>query len=151
MGSNCLGRPAQCRAAVSTERVIASLRQVYRRWSIGDWSWRADMYADDMEWGWSPEFPDIAGVYRDTETPNRRLLTWLAPWEKWYCSAEEYITFGNTIVVLTRYRGRGKGSGLVVDVEGAHVWTFRGRKAVRLEVFADRAVAFESISQLAAA
>jgi ketosteroid isomerase-like protein len=41
--------------------------------------------------------------------------------------------------VLTRYRGRGKGSGVPVDNEGAHVWALRDGKVVRLEIFADRA------------
>jgi ketosteroid isomerase-like protein len=125
--------------------VLTQLRQVYRHWGAGDWSRRFDFYDPDMEWGWSPEFPDIAGVYRDTETPNTRLLTWLWPWESWHCSAEDYIEFGDVIVVLTRYRGRGRGSGFELDTEGAHVWKFRDGKAVRLEVFADRAAALDSV------
>jgi ketosteroid isomerase-like protein len=112
---------------------------VYHHWSAGDWTPRFDFYADDMEWGWSDEFPDIAGVYRDTETPNSRLLRWLSSWETWRCEAEAYVACGDRTVVLTRYRGRGRGSGVEVDVEGAHVWTLRAGKAVRLEIFADRA------------
>ena len=45
------------------------------------------------------------------------------------------------MVVLTRYRGRGKGSGAIVDEEGAHLWKMRDGKAVQLVVFADRAKA----------
>jgi ketosteroid isomerase-like protein len=115
-----------------------TLRDVYEHWGAGDWSPSFEFYADDMEWGWSAEFPGIDGVYHDTETPNSRLRTWLSPWDYWYCEAEDYIRHGETVVVLTRYRGRGKGSGVEVDVEGAHVWKLRDGKAVRLEVFADR-------------
>jgi ketosteroid isomerase-like protein len=115
------------------------LDDVYRHWSAGDWTPRFDFYADDMEWGWSDEFPDIAGVYADTETPNSRLLTWLSSWESWRCEAEQFVACGDRTVVLTRYRGRGKGSGVEVDVEGAHVWTICAGKAIRLEIFADRA------------
>ena len=115
------------------------LDDVYRHWGAGDWTPRFDLYADDMEWGWSDEFPDIAGVFADTETPNSRLLRWLGSWETWRCEAEAFLACGEHTVVLTRYRGRGKGSGVEVDVEGAHVWTLRAGKAVRLEVFADRA------------
>ena len=59
-----------------------------------------DVYDPEMEWGWSDEFPGLAGVYRDP--------------------AE-------------------------VDTRGAHVWKLRGGKVVRLEVFADRARALESV------
>jgi ketosteroid isomerase-like protein len=116
-----------------------SLQDVYDHWARGDWTPRFEFYADDMEWGWSDEFPDIAGVYHDTETPNSRLQTWLGSWDYWLCEAERYIECGDSTVVLTRYRGRGAGSGVEVDVEGAHVWKLRDGRAVRLEVFADRA------------
>ena len=128
-----------------------TLADVYRHWGAGDWTPRFDFYAADMEWGWSDEFPGIAGVYKDTETPNARLLTWLAEWEFWHCQAEGFLACGDTVVVLTRYRGRGKGSGVEVDVEGAHVWKLRDDgMAIRLEIFADRERALESASGVAA-
>src|SRR5256712_4521489 len=105
--------------------MTSTLADVYRHWGAGDWTRSFDFYADDMEWGWSDEFPDIADVYRDKETPNPRLQTWLAEWDYWRCEAEDYVVCGDTVAVLTRYRGRGKGSGVEVDVEGAHVWTLR--------------------------
>lgn len=136
MGSNCLGRPAYCRAAVSGSSL--SLADVYAHWAEGDWTPRFELYAADMEWGWSDEFPGIAGVFHDTETPNSRLQQWLCDWETWTCAAEEYIEHGDVVVVLTRYRGRGRGSGVEISTEGAHVWKLRDGKVVRLEVFADR-------------
>src|SRR5215212_4006371 len=50
----------------------------------------------------------------------------------------EVLFFIDDEVVLARYRGVGRGSGVEVDVEGAHVWKLREGKAVRLEVFASR-------------
>ena len=125
-----------------------TLEDVYVHWSRGDWTPRFDFYADDMEWGWSDEFPGIAGVYRDAETPNSRLLTWLSEWDTWSCEAEDYVRFAGVVVVLTRYRGRGRGSGVEVDVEGAHVWTIRNGKAVRLEIFAQRERALREAAEL---
>ena len=117
----------------------AELDELYRHWASGDLTPSFDFYAEDMEWGWSPEFPDIAGVYVDKETPNSRLRTWLDPWESFHITVEDYVRLGEDVIVaLTRYRGRGKGSGVWLDTEGAHVWQFRDGKAVRLEVFASR-------------
>jgi ketosteroid isomerase-like protein len=42
------------------------------------------------------------------------------------------------VLAIVRVRGRGKGSGLEVDREGAHLWTVRGSTPVRLEAFPDR-------------
>jgi uncharacterized protein len=123
---------------------VEALREIYEDWARGEWGQAYALYSDEFEWGWSPEFPDIAGVYRDMETPNSRLRAWLSPWERWLCEAEEFVESGDTVVVLARYRGRGKGSGVEVDVPGAHVWRMRDGRAVRLEVFADRPAAMAS-------
>ena len=32
-----------------------------------------DLYSPDLEWGWSPEFPGLAGVYRDPAERSERL------------------------------------------------------------------------------
>ena len=124
---------------------IDALRSVYAEWGRGNWRPKFDMYHPDMEWGWSPEFPGLAGVYKDPDEANQRLRDWLSPWEDWRCEAEDYVVHGSFVVVLTRYRGRGKGSGATVDTEGAHVWKMLEGRAMRLEVFADRARALESV------
>jgi uncharacterized protein len=117
---------------------VEALRPVYEEWGRGNWTPRFDVYADDLEWGWSDEFPGLAGVYRDPELRNRRLREWLSEWDEWRCEAKDFVAKGDHVVVLTRYAGRGKGSGAVVDTEGAHLWRMRGGKAIRLEVFSSR-------------
>jgi len=124
---------------------VDALREVYDHWERGDWEYRPTIYAEDLEWGWSADFPDLAGVRHDPETPNQRLLAWLEPWEHWSCVVEDYVESGDTVVVLARYRGQGKGSGVEVNVEGAHVWKMRDGLAVRLEIFADRRSALASV------
>jgi ribosomal protein S18 acetylase RimI-like enzyme len=92
-----------------------------------------------MEWGWSDEFPGLAGVSFDPE-PDRssRLHEWLSQWDGWRCEAEDFVAVGDSVVVLARYTGRGKDSGVAVDTKGAHLWTLRDGRAVRLEVFSSR-------------
>ena len=46
--------------------------------------------------------------------------------------------------MLTRYIGRGKGSGVDVDTPGAHLWTVKDGRAVRMVVFSDRERALEA-------
>jgi ketosteroid isomerase-like protein len=41
------------------------------------------------------------------------------------------------VFVRVRIRGRGKGSGIAVDREGAHIWTVRDYKAIRMVAYAD--------------
>jgi uncharacterized protein len=117
---------------------VEALRPVYEEWGRGHWTPRFEVYADDMEWGWSEEFPGLAGVYHDPELRNSRLREWLSPWEDWRCEAENFVPNGEFVVVLARYTGQGKGSGVSVDTEGAHLWRMRDGKAIRLEVFSNR-------------
>jgi ketosteroid isomerase-like protein len=123
---------------------VEALRPVYQEWGRGNFRPTTDVYAADMEWGWSGEFPDIHGVFRDPELRSRRMLDWLGQWEDWHIEAEHYISAGDFVVVLCRYTGRGKESGVAVDTPGAHVWTMRDGKGVRLEIFSSRTKALEA-------
>jgi uncharacterized protein len=111
----------------------------------GNWRPRFDVYHPQMEWGWSDEFPGLAGVYEDRRDPNPRLHAWLSGWEYWRAEAEQYLELGNHVVVLASYHGRGKGSGVEIHQQGAHVFELRDGKVVRLEIFATREKAIESV------
>jgi uncharacterized protein len=124
---------------MSTDNVEL-LRPIYDEWSRGNWEPRFAVYAPDMEWGWSDEFPGT-GVARDDADKSELLREWLSGWQDWRCEAERFVAEGDTVVALTRYRGRGKTSGAAVDTEGAHVWTFRDAKVVRLVVYSSRETA----------
>ncbi len=115
------------------------LKPVYDEWRRGNFDLGFELYADDWEWGWSDEFPDLGGVKPDPSP--ERLRDWLSPWERWQVEPEEFIASRDFVVVLCRYTGRGKGSGVDVETHGAHVWTIRDGKALRLEVFSSRAKA----------
>ena len=121
------------------------LRPIYEEWGQGNWRPTFDVYDPHMEWGWSSEFLGLAGVFEDHRDPNPRLLAWLTEWEEWRAEAEEYLEFGEYVIVLASYHGRGKESGAPISQEGAHVFKLRDGKVVRLEIFASRERAIESV------
>jgi ketosteroid isomerase-like protein len=121
------------------------IRPIYEEWGRGNWRPRFDIYHPHMEWGWSDEFPGLAGVYEDRLDPNPRLRTWLSEWDHWRAVADDYLELGNHVIVLASYYGRGKGCGVEIHQEGAHVFELREGKVVRLEIFATREKAIESV------
>jgi ketosteroid isomerase-like protein len=121
------------------------IRPIYDEWGQGNWRPRFDVYDPRMEWGWSDEFPGLDGVFEDRRDPNPRLRSWLSGWEDWRAEADDYLEFGDQVVVLATYRGRGKGSGVDIVQRGAHVFELRDRKVVRLEIFASREKALASV------
>jgi uncharacterized protein len=121
------------------------IRPIYEEWSRGNLRPSFDVYHPHMEWGWSDDFPGLDGVFEDRRDPNPRLRTWLSSWEHWRLDVDDYLELGDHVVVLTTYRGRGKGSGVEVRQQGAHVFELRDGKVVRLEIFADRKKAIDSV------
>ena len=121
------------------------VRPIYEQWGRGNWVPRFEVYHPHMQWGWSDEFPGLDGVYEDHADPNPRLRAWLSEWEHWRAEAEDYLEIGNHVVVLATYYGRGRGSGVEIQQHGAHVFELRDGKVVRLEIFASREKAMESV------
>jgi uncharacterized protein len=121
------------------------IRPIYEEWGRGSWRRTFDVYHPHMEWGWSDEFPGLGGVYDDRRDPNPRLRAWLSGWESWHVHADEYIELGDYVVVLATYHGHGKSSGVEVSQRGAHVFKLRDGQVMRLEIFADRERAIESV------
>jgi hypothetical protein len=64
-----------------TDADLAALKAIYSEWERGNWRPRFDVYAPDMEWGWSDEFPGLEGVGPDGVERSDRLRQWLSPWE----------------------------------------------------------------------
>jgi ketosteroid isomerase-like protein len=124
---------------------VELIRPIYEEWGRGNWTPYFDVYDPHMEWGWSSEFLGLGGVFEDRETPNPRLRAWLSEWEDWRAEANEFLEFGDYVVVLATYRGHGRGSGVEIATEGAHVFKVRDGKVVRLEIFASRERALESV------
>jgi ketosteroid isomerase-like protein len=58
---------------------------------------------------------------------------------------ERFIDYGDKVVALLRVRGRGKGSGIVVERKVAHVWSLQDRKPVRVEIYLDIAEAMTAV------
>jgi ketosteroid isomerase-like protein len=121
------------------------IRPIYEEWGRGNWRPYFDVYDPEMEWGWSSEFVDLGGVFQDRRDPNPRLRSWLSGWEHWRAEADEFREIGDYVVVLASYHGRGRGSGVEIEQQGAHVFKVRDGKVVRLEIFASRELAIASV------
>ena len=87
------------------EDPVEAIRRVYDEWGKGNWRQKWEIYSDDMEWGWSDEFPGLAGVYHDPAERNERLREWLGPWQHWRCEAEDFVVNGH-VVKVTRVESK---------------------------------------------
>jgi ketosteroid isomerase-like protein len=87
-----------------------------------------------------------AKVYRGYEGLRHWWREFREPWESVWGELEELIDAGDQVVSVGTSHARGKGSGVVVDLEhAATVWTFREGKIVRVALYTGRAEALEAV------
>ena len=67
-------------------------------------------------------------------------------WEALRLEPEDVIDLGDRLLVLVRMRARVRDSDAELDAQVAHVWEFRDGRAVRWDVYGDRATALRALS-----
>jgi ketosteroid isomerase-like protein len=126
---------------------VETVRGVYARWSQGDFRTGVDVLDPLVLFVLRPEFPD-AGSYLGLERLGEYMRGLLEPWTRLTIEAEEIIDAGDSVVVALVQRGVGDGSGAPTEFHYFHVWSFRGRKVIRLECIRQRADALEAVGLL---
>jgi ketosteroid isomerase-like protein len=79
--------------------------------------------------------PDIQGEFRGIDRAREYYARWASAWADWDWRIEEAREHGDLVVTRTWLTGRGRGSGLVLDMRIGQVWKFRGGKVVRYEAY----------------
>jgi len=98
----------------------------------------------DVEWREDPAWPGSAN-YRGLEQVRQVIRDRMDTLD-FDQETEDVIDAGDKVLVLVRWRGRGRASGAQGEMSMAMVWTVREQAIMRLEFFLDRARAFEAIS-----
>jgi uncharacterized protein len=77
--------------------------------------------------------PDMQGEFHGVDHAREYYARWASAWEEWNWEIEEAREHDNLVVTRTWLTGRGRGSGLVLDMRIGQIWTFRDGKVVRYE------------------
>lgn len=122
---------------VLSERNVALLREAYE--AIGNEgldgvdAW--DVISDDIVIRDRPEAPD-AQTYSGREGVREALAISDESFADFSMEPVDLIGVGSThVVVVLRMYGRGRGSGVPVEEEIAHLWTVDNGKAVAMQVY----------------
>jgi ketosteroid isomerase-like protein len=112
------------------------LERVYAAQSHGSVEVLVEACHPDFEWIWPKGMADT-DVFRGPKGLLKGMEAWLEPWEECRLEPEEMLGRGAEMLVIVRYRARGRGSGMELDQRVAHLWDFRGDRASRLRMFGD--------------
>lgn len=108
--------------------------------------WIEEFLDTEVEWRLAEEQPDArTEVFRGHEGIRRLFDRWLDAWEEWALVPEEFIEAGDAWVVLDRIRGRGRASGVKMEMPYAHVFKLRSGKVVEARDFSTREEALHSV------
>ena len=115
------------------------VRALWDAWERRDMPAMFELYDTGLVWDMTrSQVPDM-GTYHGHTGVRQFMREFLVPFDEYYAHAEGYIDAGDHVVVEVRQGGRGKESG--VEVEMPVYWQsyfVRAGKVVRVEIHRDR-------------
>jgi uncharacterized protein len=122
-----------------TEQNVATMRAAYeaigREGIDGAAAW--ELISEDIVIRDRPEAPDPQ-TYHGREGVREALAASDDSFEEFTLQPVDMIGVGDHhVVVVLRMAGRGRGSGVPVEEEIAHLWTVESGKAVAMQVYSD--------------
>jgi ketosteroid isomerase-like protein len=90
---------------------------------------------DDFEWV-VPDHPEGA-VRHGADSVIEFFREWVEPWEELELDWEIQDAGPDKALAVIDMRGRGRGSGVPAEMRFFQLWSFRDRRAVRMEMFWD--------------
>jgi ketosteroid isomerase-like protein len=128
------------------EEDMEVVRDSWAAWSRGDLdSLFADYWDRDIAWDMTHfrEWPDRR--YQGTAGVRRFLSEWLEVWGDYEADVDEILAAPDgRVVTLAWQRGRGRESGLAMDMKWAQLVTISGGKIIRVENYDDPSEALEA-------
>ncbi len=127
-----------------SEENVTFLRRLYDEWAHGDFRSGADLLDPSFEWHQQAEAVE-PGSHRGQEGVKQLLGGIFDAWDEFRVEPESFRDAGDQVVVVARPRGKSKRAGMEVDQRFAFVWTFRGEKALRVDVYSNTEEALEAV------
>jgi hypothetical protein len=120
---------------------VELLRGMYGRNTLWEFAESLHPQAELHQAGVMPDADDYFG--RDEFL--RGALLWHEEWEEFSYLPQGFADSGERVLVRVRVSGRGRNSGIELDLTLFHVWTFRENLPWRCQVFVDEAEALEAV------
>ncbi|HKH40502.1 MAG TPA: nuclear transport factor 2 family protein [Solirubrobacterales bacterium] len=129
-----------------SQELIEQVLLGHEGFNRGDLSQAKANVTDDVEWGTTGTWPGLEDVYRGPEALDEWMQILHAEWETFEVSLDEVIRDDGEVVVLAeRLSGRGKESGIEVEMQVFSVYWSEEGKIVRRRSFRTREEALAAL------
>jgi ketosteroid isomerase-like protein len=120
------------------------VRRGYEAYNRGDLDGAVSDFAPDCRYTAAGTIPDRTGVFHGRDG-YKKFIGWLrSEFDDAQADIDDLIDAGDTVVIGSTLRGRGKQSGAEAKFTFWQVWTIQGGKFVRGQGFATREEALEA-------
>lgn len=122
---------------------VETIRRMYERW-LEDDAAVFEAFDEEIELHPDPaaDWVGVNDIYRGHDGVRAYLAQVYEAFEDYRPEVEDLIDAGDQVITLAIEHGRGISSGAAVESRHtAHVWTMRANKAIRLDLYLDRAKA----------
>jgi uncharacterized protein len=86
----------------------------------------------EIEWHEPGDSPE-AGTHHGRDSFERFFRSWIDSFDEFRVEPEQVVERGNDLVAVVRQSGRGRASGVEIEIRLAHVWTIQNGRAARWE------------------
>jgi ketosteroid isomerase-like protein len=114
-----------------SEDRVAILRGGYFAWNSGDLEAALKTLHPEVDWYPSPRILDVKSHYHGHAGVREAWTAFTDSFEWYRWEPKQFIQRGDRLAVLGRFRACGRGSGVEVEGDFAHLWLFRSEKVVR--------------------
>jgi ketosteroid isomerase-like protein len=127
-----------------SEENVEIVRRAHEAFNQRDLDAVAELIEADWVMDWSRSIGPRRGVYRGRAGVEEWIAGIAEAFDGFEILPLEYIEAGDEIVVPTQVKGRGRGSGVVVDAAAATVWELERGKVVKLTLYQSKDEALEA-------
>jgi ketosteroid isomerase-like protein len=120
--------------ALVADSVLDLARRGFDAYNAGDIEAVLELVADDMVAVVPSELPN-EGVYRGPEGFRKMMVSWREAWDEFRIEPIELIQQDDFVIVPLRQFGRGRGSGIEVEMELTQLMQVRDGRLVQWRLF----------------
>jgi ketosteroid isomerase-like protein len=123
---------------------VEIVRRIYEAWAAGDFRAGEEVLDEHVVFVVSPDFPEF-GVFAGPAGVKNYMRRLLEQCERLTLEAKQIQSVGDTVLAHVVQHGKGRASGIEGDDRYFMLFTFRGRKIVRIETVMREAEALETV------
>jgi ketosteroid isomerase-like protein len=122
---------------------MAIARRFVEAYNAGDVNCVLADIDPDVELHEWPDGPD-ARIYHGPDGVRQALATWSESWDRMHVDITELVEAGDIVVMTIDQRSRGRSSAIEVGLVSGNVYSFRGGKVFKIELFTNPAEAWKA-------